>query len=149
MVKVKEPGLKNFIKGHIAVVAINNLSLRLKRTYHAVNTSKLLFAHLCRLVYKHNVAELNLLYKQVLNIVFIKVRVEQGVAALKLILHTQSVNHGYYAVNVRYAAFYVIFIHLWNGADGLRYRGWLTNAACLYNYVVKTSEFQNACDLLH
>ena len=145
MVKVKESGLKNLIKGDIAVVAINHLCLRLKSLDNAVNSSKLILAHLGGFVYQNYIAELNLLHKQVLNIILFKIRVEQGVAALKLILHAQGVNHGYNAVNVRNAALYVILTHLRDGADGLGYRGRLTNAACLYNNVVKTPKLQNAC----
>ena len=104
-VEVESMGVEQQVEVHIAVIARNNLCLGLQCTYYVYKMRVLFGRNLRCLVEQYGVAELNLLYYEVLKIVFVDVLLLQIVAATELILHTQSVHYGHYAVKTWHTVF--------------------------------------------
>ena len=105
--------------------------------------------HLGRLVQQDDVAELDLLDDQILDVLFADVRLGQALAIAKLVLHAQGVHHGDDAVKPRQAIDPILRFHRRDGADGLGDGCRFTDARCLDDDVVKLLHLHQVGELLH
>ena len=108
----------------------------------------LVVAHLRSLVEQHDVAELNLLDEEVLDVFFLNVAALEVFATGKLALHPQCVDHCDNAVEAWNAMLDVLLAHVGNGADGLRDGLGLAYSARLDDDVVKAVELHDVVQLL-
>ena len=102
-VEVEAMGVEQQVEVYIAVIARYNLRLGLQCTHYVYKMGVLFGRNLRCLVEQYGVAELNLLYYEVLKIVFVEVLLLQIVAATELVLHAQSVHYGHYTVKAWHA----------------------------------------------
>ncbi len=146
IVVIKEIGVKNLLKRHVAEVALYNLRLWLEGTDNRLDSLPFLRRNLGRLVQKHNVAELNLLNEKVLDVLLADVIHHEGVSAVELALHPHSVDHSHDAVKPCCAVFRVKPSKRRDAADGARNRLRFADAARLDYEVVEllhTGDFVN------
>ena len=140
--------VQNLIQVDLAIIALDNLSLRLKRTNYLLYLSELRRTHLRRLVKKNDVTELYLLDDEALQVLLTYLVTHERISALELVAHTQRIHHGHYAVESRDAVLYELHAHGRDAADGLGDRLRLANAARLYYYIVELTLGYYVADLL-
>ena len=147
--KVELARVENLVQIHVAVVALDDVGLRLKRAYNLFDALELLRLHLCSLVQQHDIAELNLLNHKVLDVLIVDVGSQQVVARTEFVLHAQGVNHCHDTVEHRVAVLHVFLTQLRDGADGLGDRGRLADAARLNHDIVELLHLDDVAELLH
>ena len=147
--KVELARVENLIQIHVAVVALDDVGLRLERAHNLFDALELLRLYLCSLVQQYDIAELNLLNHQVLNVLIVDVGSQQVVARTEFVLHAQGVNHCHDTVEHRVAVLHVFLTQLRDGADGLGDRGRLADAARLNHDIVELLHLDDVAELLH
>ena len=148
LLEIKQMRVQNLIQVDLAIIALDNLSLRLKRTNYLLYLSELRRTHLRRLVKKNDVTELYLLDDEALQVLLTYLVAHERISALELVAHTQRIHHGHYAVESRNAVLYELHAHGRDAADGLGDRLRLANAARLYYYIVELTLGYYVADLL-
>ena len=148
LVKVEAVGAYQTVQLHIAVVAGDDVCLGLYGAEDVGDAVELGGRHLRCLVEQDDVAKLNLLDDQVLNVFFANVFPCQLVSVAKLIAHAQRVYHGHDAVEPHNAVLHVLWTHRRDGADGLCDGGRLADAARLDDNVVEPFHRRNLAELL-
>jgi hypothetical protein len=98
--KVEQSGIDNLLNINVCIVAVNDLSLGLYGADYSLDACGVGGTHLRNLIEQDDVAELNLLYDEVLNVFFVKPFALQAIAASKLALHAQSVNNSDNAIEL-------------------------------------------------
>ncbi len=137
ILEVKHSCAEDFVEIHIGVVAVDDFRLWLDGADNGAYAPRLLGSDLGNLVEEYHIAELNLLYHKIFDILLTLDGALQPVAAVKLALHPERVDHGNYAVEARQCAPLGCVGHSRHRADGLGYGGWLADAARLDDDVVK------------
>lgn len=84
---------KNIGERHIAIIALNDFGCGLNGTYYGAYAYSLLGCDLINFVEKDDIAELNLLNNEIFYIVFTHTVGSEGIAAGKLALHAQGIDH--------------------------------------------------------
>ena len=136
-VEVEETRVQDAVELDIAIVAVDNLSLGLQGTYYLTDAFQFLRLHLGCLVQQDDVAELDLLDDEILQVVLVEPRIQQGTAAAELVLHAQGIYDGDNAVQHRDAGIAVLLAHRRDAADGLRDGSRFADAAGFDDDVVK------------
>ena len=98
LVEVEHIGIQYLIEFYVAIVAVDDLGLGLEGTDDLSDTSQFLWADLCGFVQQHDVAKLNLLNDEVLDIFLVNVLARQIQSAAKLIPHAEGIDDGHDAV---------------------------------------------------
>ena len=147
-VEVEHVGIQNLIEFHVAIVTVDDLGLWLESTDNLTNASQFFRADLSGLVQQHDVAELNLLDDEVLDILFFNVLARQVQSAAKFVPHTEGIYDGYDTVEQGIALFRHFWSHRRDAADGLGNRAWLTDAAGLDDDVVEAPKGDDVLQLL-
>ena len=94
-VEVEHVGIQYLIEFHVAIVAVDDLGLGLEGVDDLSDTSQFLWADLCGFVQQHDVAKLNLLNDEVLDIFLVNVLARQIQSAAKLIPHAEGIDDGH------------------------------------------------------
>ena len=94
IVEVEEVCIENPVEIHIAIVAFNDFRLRLQGAYDLACAAQFLGRHLGGLVEQHDVAELDLLHHQVLDVFVVDTRTDEELSGIELVAHAQSVDNG-------------------------------------------------------
>ena len=149
LLKIEETRIKEVIEIHIAVIAFYDAGVRLQILYDSTDATKLLFGHIAGLIEKYQVTELYLLNHEVFNILLVNRGFQQVVAAVEFILHTQGIYNCGNAVELRHTAFCVLRSHSGDGTYRLSNGGWLADAACLDDDIIKLSNGHNVVKLLN
>ena len=149
LVEVELASVDELLQRHVAVVALNDFGLGLQGADNLVHLRQLVLRHLRCLVEQDDVAELYLLYDQVLNVLVVDVLPEQAAATAKLVAHAQCVDHGDDAVELQHAVGGVLLSQVGNVDNGLRNRSWLADAAGLDDDIVKAAHGHDVLQLLH
>ena len=136
-VKIEHPRVDELVQVHVSVVALQHLGAGIDAPDDALELAQLFGSHIGRLVQEHDVAELNLLYHQALQVVLADVLFLQGAAAFELVAHAEGVHHGGDAVHVRDAVFHGLGSQGRHGADGLGNGGGLADAAGFNHNIVE------------
>ena len=108
LVEHEAMGVEQALEVYVAVVARNDFCLWLYGTYYLTHMQQLVSAHLRCLVQQYGVAELYLLYDQIFEVFVANLLLCQRIAALKLVAHTQRVDHRHDAVETWHAVFDVL-----------------------------------------
>lgn len=148
-VKIEQMSVDYPVNIHISIITLYDFSLRLDGTYYGAYAGELLGLHLRCLVEQDYVAELYLLYDQVLDILLIKILFLQGFAATELILESQSIHYGHYTVELGSTEHCGLCPELRYGAYGLGYRGRFAYATRFDYYIVETAHCHDLLDLLY
>ena len=135
--EVEQMGVEEFVQVHFGVVAFDNLRLGLQGADDLLDALPFFGLHFRSLVQQDDVAELNLLDDEVLNVFLVDVGAGKGIAARKFILQAQSVHHGDDAIQAAFAVLDVSTAQGRDGADGLCDGFGLADAAGLDDDVVK------------
>lgn len=98
LVEVEHIGIQYLIELYVAIVAVDDLGLGLEGVDDLSDTSQLLWADLCGFVQQHDVAKLNLLNDEVLDIFLVNVLARQIQSAAKLIPHAEGIDDSHDAV---------------------------------------------------
>ena len=101
------------------------------------------------LVEQNDIAELDLLNHEILNILFSNIPLGQVLAARELILHAKCVHYGDYTVQTGHSIHYILHAHLRHGAYGLGNRLRLAYSAGFDYYIVELVHGGNLVQLLH
>ena len=137
--EVEHPRVQNLLERHVAIVAIYNLGFGLEGVNYLTDAAQFARLHFCSLVQQYDVAELNLLYHQVLNVLIAYVLLQQVHARAELVFHAQGVHHGHDAVKHGNAVGIISLriLNLGNRADGLGDWCRLADATCLYHDIIE------------
>lgn len=142
-------GVEQTAEGDIGIVAFDYFGLGLKCAYHALDASQFGGADFRDFVEQNDVAKLNLLYDKVFDVLIVDVGFGERLSAAKLILKSQRIDHGDYAVEMRCAERCSLDAEPGYGADGLGDGGGFAYTAGLDNYVVKPAHSHDVFDLFH
>lgn len=148
-VEVEHIGVENLSELHVTIVTLYYLSFWLESADYLLHSSEFFWRNLISLVEQDDVAELNLLYYEILYVILLNVLTEEIETATKLILHAESINHGHNAIESRHTVLAVFLFHHRDGADGLCYRCRFADAACLNDDIVKLLHGGDVCKLLN
>ena len=147
--KIKSIGVEYVVQVYVTVVALQYAGTGLQGANHLTYTQQLIGTYLGCLVQEHDVAELNLLDYQILQVLLAYVLLDQVVAATELVTDAQGIDHCYDAVQLGYAVLGVLGLHAGDGLDGLGNGAGLADAAGLNHDVVKTVQRDDLMQLLH
>ena len=137
LVKVEVAGIEQLVEVNVAVVAVYDFGVGLNGAYDGAYLLRLLGRHFGYFVEQYYVAELHLLYHEILDVLVVDVLVGQRFAAGEIRLHAQRVHNGDDAVQARAASRGRAGSHLLHCAYGLRNRFRLADAARLDDHIVK------------
>ena len=138
----------NAIQVHLRVVGFDDFRAGVQMPDDLFDTIDLVLGHFRHLVEQHDIAELDLLDEQVLNVLFVNILALQVVSAGELALHPQGIDHGHDAVEARGAVFGVFRVHAWDGGDGAGDGLRFADAAGLDHDVVELSGFDEIGELI-
>ena len=141
--------MQNLVKFHIPIVALDDFRTGLDGPNDALQAAQLVGGYLGGFVEQYDVAELQLLDDEVLDVVLFDMFVHEVVAAGKLALHPQGIHHGDDAVKTGKPLFFEVEAHAGHGGDGLCDGFGLADAACLDDDVVETLLAGDVAQLLH
>ena len=144
---VKGTGVDDAVKIDVGIVAADNLCPGLQGTNDGLYTSQFVGCHLGGFVEEYLVAEFNLLYEQVLDVVLLKVFLFQVIATAKLALHPHGIDHGDNAIEARNALHHIFVTHRGYGADGTGNGLGFADAAGLDDDVVETLHLHDVAQL--
>ena len=128
---------------HVSVVACYDLGAGLQCAENLLDAFQFFRFHFVGFVQQDDVAKLNLLYDEVFDVLLINAFSGQVVAAGKLALQAQRIDHGRDAVQVADAVFGVGASHAWDGADGLCDGFRFADAACFDDDIVEALHFHD------
>ena len=149
LVEVEGVGVEEFLEIYVAVVALDDLGLGLQGTDDLADAAELVGCNLGGFVQEYEVAELNLLDDEVLDVVFVEIGAQEVLAAAKLIAHTQGIHDGGDAIQHGHAVAHIFHAHRGDGADGLCDGCRLADAAGLDDDVVEALLACDVAQLLH
>ena len=149
LVEVEHMGVDDFVEVHVAIVAVDDFSLRLERANNLADAAQFLGFHVGSLVEQYDVAELNLLNDEVLNVILFEILLQQVVSASEFILQPECIHHGDDTVESRVAFRRHLGSHLRNGADGLCDGSRFADTAGLNDDVVEAMERYDVLQLLY
>ena len=149
LVEVEHAGAYNAVQVYVAPVAFDNARGWLQGLDNLLDKLQVGFAYLGFLVKQHNVAELDLLYEQVLYVVLIQTLSGETGAVLELIPHPEGVHDRADAVQDGNASLAEFRTHAWDGAYCLCDRSRFANAAGFYDYVVEALHKGDLAQLVH
>ena len=149
LIKVKHLGVENLIKIHIAIVAFYNLSLRLEGMDNLLDAVEFWQTDICCFVDEHEVAKLNLLNEQILDIIVSNGVFNKVFSIAKLVTHAHSIHNGHDAIEFGDTIFYVLWRERWHRADGLRDRSRFANTAGFDYDIIKALHGEQLVELLH
>ena len=147
-VEVEHVGIQNFVEFYVAIVAVDDLGLGLEGADDFPDASQLLRADFGGFVQQDDVAELNLLDDEVLDVLLVDVLARQIQSAAKLVSHAEGIDDGHDTVETGVALFCHFRSHRRDAADGLRNGAWLTDAAGLDDDVVEALQGDDVLQLL-
>ena len=148
LVEIEHASVQYLVQVEVAEVAFYDFSLGLEVPDYLLHASEVGFADFRDFVQNHDVAELYLLYQQVLYVVLFEIAQRQVFPAVEFALHAQGVDDGGDAVHFRYGAA-VPVAEARNGADGLGYGGGFADSAGFNHDVVELSVSGEFVELLH
>ena len=148
-VEVEQSGIQQPVKVHLRIVAFYYLRLRLKHTYDLPYPAELLRTDFRCLVQEYYIAELYLLYDQILDVFIIYILACQAVSAGEFALHAERIDHCHYAVEPADAVFAVCLAESRYGTYRLGDRFRLAYAAGLDDNIVEPLHLHQLEDLLH
>ena len=149
LLEVEQVCVHQLVEVHVAVVAFHDFRLRLYSLEYLFDSLELLRLHVGSLVQQYHVAELDLLYHEVLDVIVLKVLFLQVVAASELALQSHCIDNRRDAVQSYLAVLGVFRVEVRHRADCLRDRRRLADSACLYHDVVKLLHRCYVVQLLH
>ena len=141
--------MKNLLEGHVAVVAIYNLSLRLEFTDYPANLLEILGTDLRSLVKKHYITELNLLDHKAFDIFFADTGFGEVASGVEFITHAKGIYDCNDTVKPCISVFDELRPHLGNRTNSLRNRLGLADTTGLNHDIVETVHRRNLADLLN
>ena len=147
--KIKSIGVEYVVQVYVTVVALQYAGTGLQGANHLTYTQQLIGTYLRCLVQEHDVAELNLLDYQILQVLLAYVLLDKVVTATELVTDAQGIDHCYDAVQLGHAVLGVLGLHTGDGLDGLGNGAGLADAAGLNHDVVKTVQRDDLMQLLH
>ena len=118
-------------------------------TYNLADTAELVGRNFRGFVKKYDVAELNLLNHEVLDVVLLESGSQQIAAVAKLIAHAEGIDHRGYAIHHGQSVAHVFKAHRRNRADSLCYWCRLAYSAGLNNDVVEALLTGDVAQLLY
>ena len=148
LVEVEHIGIQYLIELYVAIVAVDDLGLGLEGVDDLSDTSQFLWADLCGFVQQHDVAKLNLLDDEVLDILLVDVLARQIQSAAKLIPHAEGIDDSHDTVETGVALLRQFRSHRRDTADGLGDGARLTDAAGLDDDVVEALQGDDVLQLL-
>ncbi len=148
LVEVEHVGIQYLIEFHVAIVTVYDLGLGLEGANDFPDAPQFLRTDLGGFVQQHDVAELNLLDDEVLDIFLVDVLARQIQSAAKLVPHAEGIDDGHDTVEAWIALFCHFRSHRRDAADGLRNGAWLTDAAGLDDDVVEALQGDDVLQLL-
>ena len=149
-VEVEHARVQELVEVDLAVVAGDDLGLGLEGMDDALHAAELLGRDFGGLVEQDDVAELDLLDHQVLDVLFVYVLPLQGLAAIEFVLHPQGVHDRHDAVQRRDGRAGIGRAgQLFVGVDRLGDRGRLADAAGLDRDVVEAVHPGDLLELGH
>ena len=149
LVEIEHVGINDLVQIHVAVVAVDDLSLGLQRADNLADAAQFMGLHVGGLIEQYDVAEFYLLDHEVLDVVLFQVLLQQVVSASEFVLQPQGIHHGHDAVEPRISLCRHLGSHLRNGADGLCDGCRFADAASLYHDIVEAVERDDVLQLLH
>ena len=149
LVEVEHTGVQNLVEIDVAVVALDNLGLRLQGTDDLLDASAFRFGDFGSLVQQDDIAELNLLNHEALEVVLLQGFTHEVLATGELILQAKGIHHGDDAVEAGEAILIVFIAHAGIGAKCLGDRLRLADATGLDDDVVELTHGGDFAQLLH
>ena len=149
LVEVEHTGAYNAVQVYVAPVAFDNARGWLQGLDNLPDKLQVGFAYLGLFVQQHYVAELDLLYEQVLYVVLIQTLSGETGTVLELIPHPEGVHDCADAVQDGNASLAEFRTHAWDGAYCLCDRSRFANAAGFYDYVVEALHKGDLAQLVH
>ena len=137
-VEVEGVGVEELLEGDVAIIALDDFGFGLEGTDDLTDTAELIGCHLGGFVQEDEVAELDLLNDEVLDVVLVQIGTQEVLAAAELVAHTEGIDDGGYAIDDGDAVADVFEAHRGDGADGLRDGSGFADAAGLDDDVVET-----------
>ena len=148
LVEVEHIGIQYLIELYVAIVAVDDLGLGLEGVDDLSDTSQFLWADLCGFVQQHDVAKLNLLDDEVLDILLVDVLARQIQSAAKLVPHAEGIDDSHDTVETGIALLCRFRSQRGDAADGLGDGAWLADAAGLDDDVVEALQGDDVLQLL-
>ena len=149
LVEVEHAGAYNAVQVYVAPVAFDNARGWLQGLDNLSDKLQVCFADLRFLVKQHYVAELDLLYEQVLYVVLVQALSGETGTVLELIPHPEGVHDRADAVQDGNASLAEFRTHAWDGAYCLGNRSRFANSAGFYDYVVEALHKGDLAQLVH
>ncbi len=147
---VEQAGVDYAVKVNVGIVGVDDAGLGLYGTYNLTYVVSLFGSDLRNLVEQNDIAELDLLYDKVLDILVADALTGESGTAFKLRCHAQGVDHRYDAVESRHDAVSGLSrVKLRYGADGAGYWLGLADAARLDDDIVELARIGEVGNLLH
>lgn len=150
LVEIEEMSSEKISQRNVAVIAFQDTGFRLERTHDLGHTPGLGRGNLGYLIEEHHIAELNLLYKKILDILIIDISAFQVTSASEFIAHTQGIDHCNYIIEAWHiGSVRVVESHLPHGADSLSDGSRFADTARLYNEVIELAGSEDTGNLTH
>ncbi len=148
LLEIEETGVEEFVKIHVAIVALYDFGFWLQGAYYPFNMFCLFLRHFRDFIKEDYIAELDLLNDEALYILFTEILCGKGVAGIKLAFESKGVDHRDDTVENRETLPDEIRSHGRHRTDGLSDGFGFANAACLDHYIVKSTA-DEIRELLH
>ena len=137
LVKVKTTCIDELTHWNVTVDCLDNNGVLLKSAHKCLELVELLRGYQVSLVEHQRRAELNLLNKQVLDIVFFNIRVEKIGAVVELLKHASTVNNCDDVIKVEVRVISCMLTLIAECRNVIGNGDWLADARSLNNDVVK------------
>ena len=146
---VEETGIQQFVELHVAVVAGNDLCLRLDASDNLPNALQFVGLHIVGFVQQDDVAELYLLDDEVLDVLLVDILCREVCAAVEFVLQAEGIHYGDDAVEVGHTVLRHLGSHAGHRADGLCDGFGLADTAGLNDDVVELLHGNDVVQLLY
>ena len=136
-VKIKTTSINELTHWNVTVDCLDNNGVLLKSTHKCLELVELLWSYQVSLVEHQRRAELNLLNKQVLNVVLFNIRVEKIGAVVEFFKHASTVNNCDDIIKVEVRMISCMLALIAECRNVIGNGDWLADARSLNNDVVK------------
>ena len=147
-VEVEHIGIQYLIEFHVTIVAVDDFGLWLEGADDLSDAAQFLWADLGGFVQQHDIAELNLLDDEVLDVLLVDVLARQIQSAAKFVPHAKGIDDGHDTVETGVALLRYFWGQRGDAADGLRDGARLTDAAGLDDDIVEALQGDDVLQLL-
>ena len=135
--EIKKTGVDDVVERHIGVVAFDDACLGLDGADYGTDTCGFICSDFGNFIEQNDVAELDLLDDEVLDVVFAEIGLRQVFAAAEFVTHAQSVDDGDDAVETGNAVSSVLLVHHAHRGYCLGDRRRFADAAGFDDYIVE------------